>query len=926
MSADAIGQCKSQLQKRYAALFGDKFTTFEAHKEPERWPTWKYVNAELQPCASDIAKGALLSDPEIGICLFILSYDKATDIATQMAHALYMRSKLLPDANYDEANLTDDCGAWRVVINWLVEKTDQESWLEQIIHLRRTTGQFEEISIDSINNVGSWQNSIRDFPFPKLLLTCREIFRKRYIEEIDAWKSADQLVKQKLQGFSLNFKDANVRILAAQIENHLEILSSQALVNKQNVSLEDKPQSLKISHFRNIKDFEISFGNEDVSSVILHAPNGTGKSNIFEALSFAVCGVSRRYCSYIEDKDTGTTDYLDYIKPIRNPDSLPQITLNDRDIAPPSLTKENAANMLNAYDGTLLAQEDSQSFLHMDADGLGAIIMKNYSDIAQGIEEYVSDNMSAANAQRQNFLRQYGINLNVTKPTTAYEKITLNYLNRECPALPSQLVYWSTIIGDMYHAQAWQAWDTERSTIAKRISEDISADMIFSALKRWLGHYNEMVANSVSKLSELSALIQEKDFVTDKLHLWRNWLLASQLATPPDPVQLAKARESLGVLRRKLEETTIQGREFKARLDHLQAVKVYLSQHWTKEHPETCPTCESDVSERDSITAIVDESYDQLAINYELARKSYSEINAQLKSLQTELAIMGDAESPVTDEEKSRIIELLSPILKFFDQPLETAEALAMILEKVAAATQLPTVPESIDNEKIANNAIEILRSEFLRAQNTMELPGYWNEINKTLNTMLGSVVQNHLPETVGRIWNELILNITSARWLLPAGPSFKVQTASGRSSKKRVSVTLEGNHLARYILNKAEIHIAGLAWFFTRYFTQGRFFIPLIGMDDPAQEMDQPTYRELCRLWESLLRLHRFHKQPLAMFITLNQEERALDAVRATGGTLNTLAWGGLYQTKYSLKRIKLLGEAYKPKRPTDSLLFQNT
>ena len=131
----------------------------------------------------------------------------------------------------------------------------------------------------------------------------------------------------------------------------------------------------------------------------------------------------------------------------------------------------------------------------------------------------------------------------------------------------------------------------------------------------------------------------------------------------------------------------------------------------------------------------------------------------------------------------------------------------------------------------------------------------------------------------------------------------------------------LGASPLARYILNLSEIHVMGLAWFFTRYLTQGRFECPLLMMDDPAQEMDQTTFRDLCRLWETLLRLHKAQKIPLNLIVMLHQESRALDAARATGGIICTLSWG-TSQDQDNLSQMKLLSDGFHPLRPTTEKL----
>ena len=123
---------------------------------------------------------------------------------------------------------------------------------------------------------------------------------------------------------------------------------------------------------------------------------------------------------------------------------------------------------------------------------------------------------------------------------------------------------------------------------------------------------------------------------------------------------------------------------------------------------------------------------------------------------------------------------------------------------------------------------------------------------------------------------------------------------------------------LARYLFNQAEIHLLGLAWFFMRYFSSGRFRHALIAMDDPAQEMDQTTYRSFTRFLQTLTRLHRFHNRNFSMMVFLHQEDRALDAARAMGATLDVLGWEKEFSSNNSynhvLSEVKLVSEQFKP------------
>jgi hypothetical protein len=89
--------------------------------------------------------------------------------------------------------------------------------------------------------------------------------------------------------------------------------------------------------------------------------------------------------------------------------------------------------------------------------------------------------------------------------------------------------------------------------------------------------------------------------------------------------------------------------------------------------------------------------------------------------------------------------------------------------------------------------------------------------------------------------------------------------------------------------------------------------------MDDPALDMDQTTFRDLCRLMESLLRIHRVHSIPLTILLLLHQDERALDAARATDALLHRLVWDK--GDASVVRSVKLYSEEHR--HPTPELLF---
>jgi hypothetical protein len=229
----------------------------------------------------------------------------------------------------------------------------------------------------------------------------------------------------------------------------------------------------------------------------------------------------------------------------------------------------------------------------------------------------------------------------------------------------------------------------------------------------------------------------------------------------------------------------------------------------------------------------------------------------------------------------------------------------------------LPDVEVETEAERVAR---EVLK-QFANADMIWEGPENWKPVRDELRKRLAEIVNQHLPNTLQQLWYEFSMNLTSAPWLLPGRVRFDVKVSRGEQTLA-VMVEARGKPLlSRYILNLSEIHIAGLAWFFTRYVTHGRFLCSCLIMDDPAQELDQTSYRDLCRLWETLIRLHKVNSIPLKLVIMLHQESRALDAARATGGLLYILGW--VLDQKHSLKKIALLGEGFRSPQPY--LLFKS-
>jgi hypothetical protein len=369
-----------------------------------------------------------------------------------------------------------------------------------------------------------------------------------------------------------------------------------------------------------------------------------------------------------------------------------------------------------------------------------------------------------------------------------------------------------------------------------------------------------------------------------------------------------------------------RGKMLRGRSDLLQQVQTFLVDHWAGDHPNTCPTCSSDVTDRNGIRTVVNGLQAETNETLEVLRRDYATLQAQQKDLAGRLQAAGDAAPPIPIDEQSRLIEWLAPFLTAgtgLEESLSKIEGRRQLKADLSRMKTIPSSPRPYSN---AEAEAERLAYEFSRlseeADQALEGPQAIGEVKKTLEQRMEKVLMEHLPATIGRVWMEITLALTTAAWVLPALPELKVEQR-GKALSIRVK---DGELLARYIYNAAERHVFGLAWFFTYYLARRRFEEGWMLLDDPAQEMDQPSFRELMRFCETLLRLTRNKGLPLTMILGLHQEERALDAARATRGRLYMLGW----QTKQddssdqsSVRKMVLLAPGFHPLKP--EMMFQS-
>ncbi len=944
MPANLLERCRDYLQTAYREKLGTEFSDSLCQLETGRQPVWRFVSADdltSETPPDERAVGALL-DPEIGVLFYLAPFGSRTNLRQQIICAVALGSRLSIQARstIETTQSGDPRGAWRVVVHWLVDARDSQAWIKEVAEVRRETPFSEDVSLDALflRPDEDLENQLGRHGFPRLLLETREVLRKRSMEEVSRWMSADELVRVALSGFQSRFQKPEQRELAEGIVQAMEQFGT-AFVNAPNVvriqETFENPRVLgriRIENFRNLGSVTLDFGREPVSANIIQGSNGTGKTSLCEAISLALFGSSSVYQAFTDrtrEKDVAVTDrareYVErYLTPLRSSskssgDTRPKIAVNDQPLSTPQLVA--AAETCNAdvaMDGTILHQDTSLEFGKMPAQELGARILRGYSELADDIEEFVESRVLEANTNRQDFLRTFGLSASITKVDTAFERMARREIDRSLPGFPRPLVEWlDTIQAGAQLAWRWQEWGNEssRNALASRLSlMDTSPANLEVEIRSWLEEFNALVALSGEVVKNVDArlgpLRSELDQVAGRINSWGEWL-ASHLQTgdvtgpqapsSPEANPLAAKLDQLQAEQQRIVE---QGRNAARHFDHLNQVEAYVRESWSKQDPDRCPTCGASHGDQGGILPVIESWREQTAAERDRLRGEYSRLKAEVDDLQKSLAALGAGQCPIGGAEQSRLaegLEWLIPGQADFRQWIAVKSQREELLGVISVLNRVPVIPGKVDAENEAARVARELTWQFADARKMFEAPSNWKPVKEKLTAMLADIVNQHLPRTLGALWSELFLNLTPAPWLLPDHPSIDVATRRGEQG---ATLQVQGR-LARYILNQSEVHVLGLGWFFTRYLTRGRFYDACLVMDDPAPELDQAGFRDLCRLWETLIRLHRVYERPLRLIVTLNQEARATEAARATGGTLLCLGWTPDQSDPLSIVRV---------------------
>ncbi len=936
----ALTECKKFLEGRYRNMLGLQ-TGFVAEMRTGQTAWLPVALDDLGRTEKDGKQAAVLVDPEIGTLLYLIEYDKDQDVVALIVKALALRTRLLlgPSKTTDTP-LRDPLGSWRVAIYWLVEDEAQlQFWEDAVAHLQANAPHMEEIPVDAIcKGMKGWSAAFDLHRFPRLLFYSRRVLRIGNRLDVERWSAADARVEEGLQGFSSKFADKMQRELAMAVERHLISLKNQEDVGSNSAFPSDKaydlPRSVGIKNFRNILDASLELRSGPVSCSVISGPNGSGKSALFEAISLATFGSSHRYFDYLRDTEAAPRrtpdDYIvRYVKNVSYPQwGSPQLLTQERweSIRLPE-SVEQAENIDRISEGCLLSQERGAAFCQRSSSDLAAEVLRGYSDLANGVQWYVEEEYQRANSERQDLLRSLGMRANITKVDTAHQKVAEQQLTSVIQWSTSNMVAWLSLVFKDYQdfmptaertAHLWQRWEGKRADVASQCVALLEEGAAKDSIERWLIEFNSAVSETKKLFDEnvLTLLDHMRSLdspLSEQLRSWGQWL--EQRTTTPatgNEEAIATAKKELEILAKQQADIAKRGSLSRARLNHLISTREGIEGRWLEAHETKCPTCSSDLTTRGGLSKVLDEVIAETSRGRDILENEFRDISGKIRAVNVKLSELGVASNPIADDQQQQLVSLLGPFLgegitlEAMLGASSSRERLASFIEHLRSRIE---IPPAVDAPQIASETARIIVEKCIKVSATFNAPNNWAAVRKRLTETLGDIVKSHLPNTLEALWLELVLNLTSAPWLMRLRPAFHARTQRNAQSLTIRVGPDESAPLARHILNTAEVNVLGLAWFFVRFITFGRFTLPMMVLDDPAQQMDQTTYRDLCRLLETIVRIHREKRSQLSLVVLFHQEDRALDAARALNATLSVLSWAET-QSARSIRRIKVFGD----------------
>lgn len=930
--------------------------------EVRSWLEDQYLNqlgiVLQQPPAMDVAVWAMaetkpegviyadLYDAEIGLWLKFIEITAVESVREtvnrSVFEALTLSSQLLHKTGIPVAHI-DPNGGWSLGLFFLAPESCREQWEYAIKELRSQSGFTEELAIDVIflDDVRAVATQLRRNSIPQLMFSTRKLLRIP-VERLEAWSTADSEVAELLKVLPDKFANADDRQL---VESLVSRASKESEPSASPARSWRSIDTINIKNLRNIADFEFVLreASGGVSTRIVHGPNGTGKSSLFEALSLAVAGSSRRLHEYLVDQDEGRThDGASYVSRVLADLDGPQRPEVEADGKPVlstiATTAQEAEKRLLETDGNLLAQEDARLFVGTRGVDLGSRVLRNYSRLARAVQKTCAEEYQAANVQRQNWLRKFGISASIRRDDSRFKNLVAYFLAEDFPSSPQVVAWLQAVEARMPFAQTTarslaRGWSTvdersRRDQLAMSIDQWQSFgtnDDCAKVIQQWLDE-RELV---LRRLDALRIDVDDKSIqlgahrseIESDLKEWRGWLsqpgqAGSGLAegqTDDD-----KAEKEVAI---KLAELKAVGLALAEHLQHVQQVREKVMPTWSRRHPDECPTCGANHHSEGGITLVLARLVEKLEDQLSTARQQYADLLAKAKGLSQRRAVRG--ECPLSSDRRSYVAQLLGTDNEGFEvleARLVNGESfIADVLRSIDLLLVPLTIHRTNDPAQAARSLWDRIAAENSRGIALWELPERWSRIKAVVDTECEAIVREHLPQTLEAVWTELALVMTPARWNLPDYP--KMLSASTRAGDSLRLVVGRGQRVVgvRHIFNQAESHVLGLAWFFTQYLAAGRAKVPLMALDDPAQEMDQTTFRAFLRLAQSLCRLHRRLGIPLTFIMFLHQEDRALDAARATCQQITSLKWSKRISGRDSVEQVILMSPDFKAPLPPE-------
>ncbi|MCX5827387.1 MAG: hypothetical protein NTV58_05210 [Deltaproteobacteria bacterium] len=939
-----LEQCESWLLRQYANILG-----LNLLEGPMRL-RWLSVDSLSIETGKQEAQGLAILDDDIGWMFFLLPYDR-NRFEHQVNQALGLRSRLLRESNYTGQQMTgeneDKLSSWRIGIIWLVDDVKWISWQDHILKLRRESGAAEEISLDAVRIIRNDVHAALDnHGLPRLLLHTRMLLAQS-ARESEEWRSADAQILAELQKFSAGFGNPRARTFARELEEKAK--SFQPSERSPLPSEARKFHSFCIEHFRNLDHLQIDADHNEATkaqAIVLFGPNSTGKTSFAEALSLAAFGSSLRLEQFLSDEDLPRVTveaYLrDYLTPINNRNARPifvfgkdavgdKIEGHTFNLNPDDVNKRR-------FDGIVLNQEESIKFANTRRQDLAARVLKGYSALADHLLAWLVQEEKRANETKLTFTRKHGLSGAIKLSKTAYKGLAEGLLQKQFQRPSSEFLDWLRFWGRTSGEDGRLAsnliseWTNQQSTVVDRLAgilsklqekgesepqltyEILARLHELDELARQSGDFRKRLENRIATLHDQldNALIQ--------IEAWGTWLSSQKSASVTSEADSSSLKVEIDRLAKERKELEITGRALRGRLDLLDQSKQYLSSHWITAHPDTCPVCNSDVSQRQGIMIVVSNLQQEINETIQKSRVRHVEIQNQQKQLDAKVKATGLATCPLAAEDQARIKDWLTPFMPIgavLEDLLINPQHREQLKGDLKRMKILPEAPKPYaDTDQEARRLASDFISMSQEADRALEDPQAIGEVKNAFEQRLEKVLKDHLPSTLEKVWLEITLTLTTAAWLLPEHPTLKIDQ---RGKSLSVQTRERGQHI-RYIYNAAECHILGLAWFFTYYLARRRFEEAWILLDDPAQELDQPSFRELVRFWETLLRFHQKMERYFTMIVALHQEERALDTARATNGKLYILGWKDSQQDLSdtpSIKKVVMLAPGFHPLKP---------